>query len=122
MFDFRPYLVLVVDVFFQLYHRIHHSVAGHRISFVFTDLFVGKEKLLQRFGQLFLDLCRRRTGIDPDNNALSDSESRKFLLGHFQQCVNAHKDEQGNQKKCNAPVPHGGFDYAVLVFHRLQNF
>ena len=85
--DFRPYLVLVVHVFAQVYHHHAHAVHGGGGGLFTAYLLEGKEVTFERTRHLGLYLFACGTGVDGNDHTLTDDVGWKFILRHHVHAV-----------------------------------
>ena len=96
--DFRPYLVLVVHVFAQIYHHHAHAVHGGGGGLFTAYLLEGKEVTFERTRHLGLYLFACSTGVDGNDHTLTDDVGWKFILRHHVHAVKAECCEQCHQQ------------------------
>ena len=104
--DFRPDLVLVVDVILQLDHDVAHAVLRGGGGLRPLDLLVGHQELLERAGQLFLDLFAGGARIEAHHYTLADGVLRKLLFRNVDKPEDAEQEEAPDEQEGDAEVAH----------------
>ena len=106
MLDFRPDLVLVVDVILQLDHDVAHAVLRGGGGLRPLDLLVGHQELLERAGQLLLDLFAGGARIEAHDYTLADGVLRKLLFRNVDKPEDAEQEEAPDEQEGDAEVAH----------------
>ena len=117
MLDFRPYLILVVDLFVQFQHHHAHAVRRGTGSFL-APHFLELEKIaFQRFGYLLLHFLGRGAGIDGYHHSLTDGKTGEGILRHLVKAVESEYEKQNDEQRRQTVVAHqSGYPVAVFLF------
>ena len=93
MFDFTPYLILVVNIVIQLYHHNAHAVLRCGGGLFAVHLTVCKQIALQRASHLLLHLFAGSSRIYGYYHTLTDGGMREFIFRHHVHAVDTQNKQ-----------------------------